>query len=295
MAEQAWQAIGAEALTVVADRGYFKSEQILECTKAGITPLVPKPLTSNSRAEGRFDKQDFIYVATDDEYRCPAAERAIRRFTSVENGLTIHKYWSSACPRCPIRALAAFVACTFPSALLLFAFAQFAPSLKGPLGKGGDPRAQAGCPGGGRAGRARDGAPTVSRPALGGHRCARCRGDRGLGQRVGAAHPCCARRARGPRFLPVHSAGSCSRLAGALRRTGWTLLAVFAALLVRLPLIAKTGGKRAAIADAVYRAGALVFGGGHVVLPSSAHGRDSSRCSTCAPGKSPPRATCRAP
>ena len=65
---------------------------------------MPKPLTSNSCAEGRFDKQDFIYVAADDEYRWPAWERAIRRFTTVENGLTIHKYWSSACPRCPIRA-----------------------------------------------------------------------------------------------------------------------------------------------------------------------------------------------
>jgi transposase len=103
-AEQARQAIGTEELTVVADRGYFKGEQILECTKAGIIPLVPKTLTSNSRAEGRFDKQDFIYMAADDEYRCPAGERAIRRFTTVENGLTIHKYWSAACPRCPIRA-----------------------------------------------------------------------------------------------------------------------------------------------------------------------------------------------
>lgn len=104
MAEQARQAMGTEELTVVADRGYFKSEQILECTNLGMTPLVPKSLTSNSRAEGRFDKQDFIHVAADDEYRCPAGERAIRRFTTVENGLTIHKYWSSACPRCPIRA-----------------------------------------------------------------------------------------------------------------------------------------------------------------------------------------------
>lgn len=104
MAEQARQAIGTEALSVVADRGYFKSEQILECTKSGITPIVPKSLTSNNRAEGRFDKQDFIYVAEDDEYRCPAGERAIRRFTSIEAGLTIHKYWTSACPRCPIKA-----------------------------------------------------------------------------------------------------------------------------------------------------------------------------------------------
>jgi hypothetical protein len=104
IAEQARQAIGAKELAVVADRGYFKSEQILECTNAGITPLVPKPLTSNSRAEGRFDKQDFIYIAADDEYRCPAGERARWRFTTIENALTIHKYWSSACPRCPIRS-----------------------------------------------------------------------------------------------------------------------------------------------------------------------------------------------
>ena len=104
MAEQARRAIGTEALTGVADRGYFKSEQILECTKSGITPIVPKSLTSNNRAAGRFDKQDFIYVAEDDEYRCPAGERAIRRFTTLEAGLTIHKYWTSACPRCPIKA-----------------------------------------------------------------------------------------------------------------------------------------------------------------------------------------------
>jgi transposase len=104
MAEKAKEAIGAKALTVVADRGYFKSELILECANSGITPLVPKSMTSNNRAEGRFDKQDFIYVAEDDEYRCPAGQRAIRRFTTVEAGLTIHKYWTSACPRCPIKA-----------------------------------------------------------------------------------------------------------------------------------------------------------------------------------------------
>ena len=104
MAEKAKEAIGTDELTVVADRGYFKSERILECTNAGITPLVPKTITSNSRAEGRFEKQDFIYVAADNEYRCPAGERAIRRFTTVEAGLTLSIYWSSACPRCALRA-----------------------------------------------------------------------------------------------------------------------------------------------------------------------------------------------
>jgi len=104
MAQRAREATGIEALTVVADRGYFKGEQIRQCAEAGITPIVPKPLTSNSLAEGRFDKQDFIYIAADDEYRCPANERAIKRFTTVEAGMTLDVYWSSACPRCPLKA-----------------------------------------------------------------------------------------------------------------------------------------------------------------------------------------------
>ena len=104
MAQRAREATGIEALTVVADRGYFKGEQIRRCSAAGIIPIVPKPLTSNSLAAGRFDKQDFIYIAADDEYRCPANERALKRFTTVEAGMTLDVYWSSACPRCPLKA-----------------------------------------------------------------------------------------------------------------------------------------------------------------------------------------------
>jgi transposase len=104
MAGKAKEALSASELTVVADRGYFKSEEILECTQSGITPLVPKSMTSNSLAAGRFDKQDFIYVASDNEYRCPAGQRAIYRFTSMEAGLPTDTYWSSACPRCAMRA-----------------------------------------------------------------------------------------------------------------------------------------------------------------------------------------------
>ena len=59
--------------------------------RAGMTPLVPKSLTSNSKADGRFDKRDFVYIAEDDEYRCPAGQRAIKRFTTIEHGMTLHK------------------------------------------------------------------------------------------------------------------------------------------------------------------------------------------------------------
>jgi transposase len=97
-------AISAERLTVLADRGYFDGEEILKCSEERITTLVPKPITSNSRADGRFDKRDFIYISERDEYRCPAGERAIWRMTTVENGRKMHRYWPSACPRCMIKS-----------------------------------------------------------------------------------------------------------------------------------------------------------------------------------------------
>ena len=104
MGTAAKAAMGKERLQAVADRGYFSGPEIKACTEAGITPLVPKPMTSNAKAQGRFSKADFIYIAKDDAYQCPAGQRAIYRMTTVEKGLTLHRYWPSACPRCPLKA-----------------------------------------------------------------------------------------------------------------------------------------------------------------------------------------------
>jgi transposase len=101
MAKQARTAMGTQEITVIAERGYFKGEEILACHEAGITALVPKPLTSNNKAKGLFDKQDFPYVADLDEYPCPAGQVLIKRFTSIEQAKTLHTYWSSACKACP--------------------------------------------------------------------------------------------------------------------------------------------------------------------------------------------------
>ncbi len=70
----------------------------------GVTPYVPKPLTSGAKAKGRFGKQDFVYVAEDDAYRCPAGETLTRRFTSVENGMNLHVYWTTQVRRLPAEA-----------------------------------------------------------------------------------------------------------------------------------------------------------------------------------------------
>ena len=104
MAKQAQAAIGGGRLTVIADRGYFKGEQILACQEAGITAIVPKTSTSSAKAEGRFDKADFVYDPAADEYRCPANQRLVWRFARVEGGLMMNRYWSSACSQCAIKA-----------------------------------------------------------------------------------------------------------------------------------------------------------------------------------------------
>jgi len=104
MAQQAKEVLETDKLEVVADRGYFKGEEILACDKAGITTYLPKPQTSGSLSKGLFSKRDFIYRPADDEYECPAGERLIYRFTRQEKGKAIRRYWSSVCPRCPIKS-----------------------------------------------------------------------------------------------------------------------------------------------------------------------------------------------
>jgi hypothetical protein len=100
MAKQAREAMASKTLSVVADRGYFKSEQILTCRDAGITAYVPKPMTSGAKTDGRFNNDAIIYDAAKNEYICPAGEALIWRYTNVEKGLTLHRNWSSKCRGC---------------------------------------------------------------------------------------------------------------------------------------------------------------------------------------------------
>jgi transposase len=104
MAGKAKAAIGRETLDALADRGYFKGEEVLACAPIGVTPYVPKPLTSGAKAEGRFGKQDFVYVPENDTYRCPAGESLTWRYTTVENGMNLHCCWTTKCTRCSLKS-----------------------------------------------------------------------------------------------------------------------------------------------------------------------------------------------
>ena len=88
----------------MADRGYFNGEEILACEQAGISVTLPKPMTSGAKSEGRFGKQDFVYLAHENVYRCPAGEKLKYRFAAEEHGQKLYRYWTDACHTCSIKA-----------------------------------------------------------------------------------------------------------------------------------------------------------------------------------------------
>ena len=69
--------LAVDKIDAVADRGYYKIEDIEDCEAAGITPYVPKPDRSTARHSGHFPKSAFQYDAATDTYRCPAGERLL--------------------------------------------------------------------------------------------------------------------------------------------------------------------------------------------------------------------------
>jgi transposase len=103
MGKQAKAVLKTDKLEVVADRGYFNGEEILACQQADITVTLPKPLRSGAKSQGRFGKQDFVYLPEQDVYRCPAGERLKYYFTAVEHGQQLRRYWTNACRTCAIK------------------------------------------------------------------------------------------------------------------------------------------------------------------------------------------------
>jgi transposase len=103
MAEQAKNVLQVDELDAVADRGYYNSPEILKCEQIGVSVTLPKPMTSGAKANGRFGKQDFYYLDTQDAYRCPAGQWLTYRFARDEDGKQMRVYWTNVCGDCPLR------------------------------------------------------------------------------------------------------------------------------------------------------------------------------------------------
>ena len=93
-----------ERIKIIADQGYYRGEELVACEEANIDAYVAKTDTSGKRGKGEYKRSDFHYIVEDDEYECPAGERAIYRFTRNEAGKAIRRYWSSACIGCRLKS-----------------------------------------------------------------------------------------------------------------------------------------------------------------------------------------------
>jgi Transposase DDE domain len=50
-----------------------------------------------------IDKQDFVYVAADDVYLCPAGEQLTYHYTNEEEGKILRRYWTTSCQACALK------------------------------------------------------------------------------------------------------------------------------------------------------------------------------------------------
>jgi transposase len=99
------EVLGVEAIDAVADKGYFKIEDIEACEKAGIVPYVPRPQRGPSVKAGYFRKDEFHYDADGDSYVCPAGQRLYPYSSSLLRGLKKINYINKlACDDCKVRS-----------------------------------------------------------------------------------------------------------------------------------------------------------------------------------------------
>jgi transposase len=104
MGHQAKAVLGVDKLEAVADRGYYSGDEILACERSGISVTLPKPMTSGAALDGRYGKQDFVYLVNEDAYRCPAGEKLTHRWTTHDKGHVLRKYATPACRDCALKA-----------------------------------------------------------------------------------------------------------------------------------------------------------------------------------------------
>src|SRR4051794_8911222 len=103
-AKPAKEILGVETIDVVADRGYFKAEDIEACENAGMVPYVPRPQRGPSVRTGRFRKDEFEYEEASVSYLCPARQRlTLRAVTSQRDLKRFHYANRLVCGGCELR------------------------------------------------------------------------------------------------------------------------------------------------------------------------------------------------
>jgi transposase len=96
--------LDVERIDAVADRGYFKIEDIEACEAAGVVPYVPKPQRGSAASQGFFTKEQFRYDIADNVYICPAGERLeVRTKRKIRDNIAFGYANPAACKACALR------------------------------------------------------------------------------------------------------------------------------------------------------------------------------------------------
>src|SRR4029077_14999696 len=103
MAQKAQQSLEGASVQVLADRGYYESEQIKICEEKGIEVFVDAP--ERPHPKKLFPKNRFTYDSKRDIYICPAGEQLTRRGKKKEQGRELFWYETDACLNCSMRQL----------------------------------------------------------------------------------------------------------------------------------------------------------------------------------------------
>jgi len=104
MGKLAQTALKNKDITVLADKGYFSSQDIVDAQDTGMTPLVAKFDTSGNDKKGFLTKSLFQYNAEKNLYICPAAQELTPRGTITDKGL-LHRSYSCSVKICRVCSL----------------------------------------------------------------------------------------------------------------------------------------------------------------------------------------------
>jgi len=97
MAERAKELLDTEQLSVLADKGYYNTQQIKECVDSGITPYVAEREDKTARSER------CVYDTERDCYTCPRGDALLPQAKVSMNGRMVIPYRARSCTGCPQR------------------------------------------------------------------------------------------------------------------------------------------------------------------------------------------------
>ena len=103
MTGRAKEILEVEELTVLADKGYYDSEDIAACEGNGVTCLVAKRRAGGNEVAEAFRKENFVYDAKADTYTCPCGQVMKHMRTEKKQGHKEHRVYVNypACGKCP--------------------------------------------------------------------------------------------------------------------------------------------------------------------------------------------------